>query len=205
MQQELLAFQATTDEMVTILSTFESRLNGLEQEMLPIHQMTQSLSLAKSNIDESLVQIEKISSNFRVADEAFEIKKGLQPGGDVTAFVEAVEKVHDAHEYLQAHPHFKSTKTALLVLAKLQQRAMRDCQSEFSRLVGTYAVTSEALPRDRDNVATKVQQLCECMESSGHYDHLDIYSISRSEALRIILEQQMAHTMKTEAIQQVDN
>ena len=83
---------------------------------------------------------------------------------------------------------------------------MRDCESEFSRLVGTYVVTDReiASSKDRDIVAAKVQQLCECMESAGYYDHLDIYSISRSEALRIALEQHLFQFQQTNVTNEQD-
>jgi hypothetical protein len=48
--------------------------------------------------------------------QSFEIKKGLQPGGDVTVFVRAVEKVNDAKDYLSSKPQFKSTGMMFQVL-----------------------------------------------------------------------------------------
>jgi hypothetical protein len=201
----LAEHQRITDEMLTILSSFDQRLQWLEQSTVPIHDLTQNLTRAQTNIDTALVEIEKVNSNLGVVQEVDldHLKKTLDDSTDISAFLDGVEKLNDAKLFLRTKDSFKSTSSALSEIDAQLRRAMMDCQMEFGRLIGRYtpdASTSNAHAEHKiaqggtwclndDEVVTKVQQLCECMESCGHDGYIHAYAEQRSAAFAAALEE----------------
>jgi hypothetical protein len=188
----LAEHQKVTDEMLSILSSFDERLLWLEKSTIPIHNVTQNLTRAQNNIDTALVEIEKVNCNLRVVEEVDldQLKKTLVDSSDITAFLDGVEKLNDAKLFLQSKGSFKSTSSALTEIDAQLRKAMTDSQMEFGRLIGKYNMADGSKRSaqggswglDDQEMVTKVQQLCECMESCGHDGYITAYAEQRSAA-----------------------
>jgi hypothetical protein len=57
---------------MSILASFEQRLSVLETTMVPIHKKTQALTIAKTNIDATVKEIDSVFEHFKVSEEAYE-------------------------------------------------------------------------------------------------------------------------------------
>jgi hypothetical protein len=57
---------------MSILASFEQRLSVLETTMVPIHKKTQALTIAKTNIDATVKEIDSVFEHFKVSEEPYE-------------------------------------------------------------------------------------------------------------------------------------
>lgn len=65
--------QRNSSQMLSRLRRFESRLEVIDQKMIPIAQTTQKYSRAKENITLTLIEVEKTYEYFRITSDAKEI------------------------------------------------------------------------------------------------------------------------------------
>uniref|UniRef100_A0A8C5R948 Exocyst complex component 7 n=1 Tax=Leptobrachium leishanense TaxID=445787 RepID=A0A8C5R948_9ANUR len=89
-----------TNNMVSILSSFESRLMKLENSIIPVHKQTETLQRLQENVERSLSCLDHVISYYHVATETEKvIKEG--PAGRLEEYLSCIAKIQKAVEYFQ--------------------------------------------------------------------------------------------------------
>ncbi|KAM8945279.1 exocyst complex component 7 isoform 2-T2 [Pelodytes ibericus] len=89
-----------TNNMVSILSSFESRLMKLENSIIPVHKQTETLQRLQENVDRTLSCLDHVISYYHVATETEKvIKEG--PSGRLEEYLNCIAKIQKAVEYFQ--------------------------------------------------------------------------------------------------------
>ncbi|XP_033896939.1 exocyst complex component 7 isoform X7 [Acipenser ruthenus] len=89
-----------TKGMVSILSSFESRLMQLENSIIPVHKQTENLQRLQDNVDKTLSCMDHVISYYHVAKDTDKIiKEG--PSGRLDEYLACIAKIQKAVEYFQ--------------------------------------------------------------------------------------------------------
>ncbi|KAG8446525.1 hypothetical protein GDO86_014108, partial [Hymenochirus boettgeri] len=89
-----------TNNMVAILSSFESRLMKLENSIIPVHKQTETLQRLQENVDRALSCLDHVISYYHVATETERvIREG--PSGRLEGYLGCIAKIQKAVEYFQ--------------------------------------------------------------------------------------------------------
>ncbi|XP_033895303.3 exocyst complex component 7-like isoform X9 [Acipenser ruthenus] len=89
-----------TNSMVSILSSFESRLMQLENSIIPVHKQTENLQRLQDNVDKTLSCMDHVISYYHVAKDTDKIiKEG--PSGRLDEYLACIAKIQKAVEYFQ--------------------------------------------------------------------------------------------------------
>ncbi|CAH2302117.1 exocyst complex component 7 isoform X7 [Pelobates cultripes] len=89
-----------TNNMVSILSSFESRLMKLENSIIPVHKQTETLQRLQENVERTLSCLDHVISYYHVATETEKvIKEG--PSGRLEEYLGCIAKIQKAVEYFQ--------------------------------------------------------------------------------------------------------
>jgi len=203
----LRASAENTRAVEAALGKFESKVGDLERVVAPIHSLTERLSLARANIDATLVHFEKLDKHFRVADDArLTLENGVLVKSDAPedrrAYFDAVEKLCKSYDFLQTKPEFKSTSETVGRLSDLRRFALDNICIAFEVLLERNAATTmdyvgpqvdpenpvedaielhESLPFD---IAVHLQELGTCVENCNLSGLLvDTYAKSRGRVI----------------------
>ncbi|KAG7460189.1 hypothetical protein MATL_G00219020 [Megalops atlanticus] len=107
-EQETLSFirenleksDQLTKGMVSILSSFESRLVQLENSIIPVHKQTENLQRLQENVDKTLSCLDHVISYYHVAKDTDKIiREG--PAGRLDEYLACIAKIQKAVEYFQ--------------------------------------------------------------------------------------------------------
>uniref|UniRef100_A0A8C7WZ29 Exocyst complex component 7 n=1 Tax=Oryzias sinensis TaxID=183150 RepID=A0A8C7WZ29_9TELE len=107
-EQETLSFirenleksDQLTKGMVSILSSFESRLMQLENSIIPVHKQTENLQRLQENVDKTLSCMDHVISYYHVAKDTDRIiREG--PAGRLDEYLACIAKIQKAVEYFQ--------------------------------------------------------------------------------------------------------
>uniref|UniRef100_A0A3P8ZX27 Exocyst complex component 7 n=1 Tax=Esox lucius TaxID=8010 RepID=A0A3P8ZX27_ESOLU len=107
-EQETLSFirenmeksDQLTKGMVSILSSFESRLMQLENSIIPVHKQTENLQRLQENVEKTLSCMDHVISYYHVAKDTDKIiKEG--PTGRLDEYLACIAKIQKAVEYFQ--------------------------------------------------------------------------------------------------------
>ncbi|XP_018410790.1 PREDICTED: exocyst complex component 7 isoform X7 [Nanorana parkeri] len=89
-----------TNNMVSILSSFESRLMKLENSIIPVHKQTETLQRLQENVESTLSCLDHVISYYHVATETERvIREG--PSGRLEEYLSCIAKIQKAVEYFQ--------------------------------------------------------------------------------------------------------
>ncbi|KAM4692207.1 exocyst complex component 7 isoform 4-T4 [Rhinophrynus dorsalis] len=89
-----------TNNMVSILSSFESRLMKLENSIIPVHKQTETLQRLQENVERTLSCLDHVISYYHVATETERvIREG--PSGRLEEYLSCIAKIQKAVEYFQ--------------------------------------------------------------------------------------------------------
>ncbi|KAM9426802.1 exocyst complex component 7 isoform 2-T2 [Pholidichthys leucotaenia] len=89
-----------TKGMVSILSSFESRLMQLENSIIPVHKQTENLQRLQENVDKTLSCMDHVISYYHVAKDTDRIiREG--PSGRLDEYLACIAKIQKAVEYFQ--------------------------------------------------------------------------------------------------------
>ncbi|XP_063816629.1 exocyst complex component 7 isoform X4 [Pseudophryne corroboree] len=89
-----------TNNMVSILSSFESRLMKLENSIIPVHKQTETLQRLQENVESTLSCLDHVISYYHVATETEKvIREG--PSGRLEEYLSCIAKIQKAVEYFQ--------------------------------------------------------------------------------------------------------
>ncbi|XP_069785959.1 exocyst complex component 7 isoform X5 [Narcine bancroftii] len=138
-EQETLSFikesleksDQLTKNMVSILSSFESRLMQLENSIIPVHKQTENLQRLQDNVDKTLACLDHVISYYHVAKDTEKIiKEG--PAGRLEEYLNCMAKIQKAVEYFQDN---NPDSPELNRVKFLFEKGKESLESEFRNLL----------------------------------------------------------------------
>ncbi|KAM4664946.1 exocyst complex component 7 isoform 3-T3 [Discoglossus pictus] len=120
-----------TNNMVSILSSFESRLMKLENSIIPVHKQTETLQRLQENVDRTLSCLDHVISYYHVATETERvIREG--PSGRLEEYLNCIAKIQKAVEYFQDN---NPDSPELNRVKSLFERGKESLDAEFRNLL----------------------------------------------------------------------
>ncbi|XP_077406875.1 exocyst complex component 7 isoform X2 [Vanacampus margaritifer] len=142
-EQETLAFirenleksDQLTNGMVSILSSFESRLMQLENSIIPVHKQTENLQRLQDNVDKTLSCMDHVISYYHVAKDTDRIvREG--PTGRLDEYLACIAKIQKAVEYFQDN---NPDSPELNTVKGLFEKGKELLEAEFRSLLTRYS------------------------------------------------------------------
>nr|GMD58966.1 exocyst complex component EXO70A1-like [Ipomoea batatas] len=153
MREAVQQSQSITDNMVSILGSFDHRLSALETAMRPTQIRTHAIRRAHENIDKTLKAADVILGQFDLYRQAeTKILKG--PHEDLESYLKAIEQLRSNVKFFSNNKSFKSSDGVLSHSNTLLAKAISKLEEEFKHLLSSY---SKAIEPDR---------LFECLPNS---------------------------------------
>lgn len=138
MRESLQKSQTITDNVVTILGSFDHRLSALETAMRPTQIRTHSIRKAHENIDKTLKAAEIILSHFDQYRQA-EAKIVKGPHEDLENYLEAIAKLRSNIKFFGSKSSFKNSDGVVSHASSLLSKAISKLQDEFNQLLLSYS------------------------------------------------------------------
>ncbi|XP_042475383.1 exocyst complex component EXO70A1-like [Macadamia integrifolia] len=138
MREALQKSQTSTDNMVTILGSFDHRLSALETAMRPTQIRTHSIRRAHENIDKTLKAAEVILGQFDLSRQA-EAKILRGPHEDLESYLEAIDQLRSNVRFFSSNKSFKSSDGVLNHANNLLAKAILKLEEEFKQLLTSYS------------------------------------------------------------------
>ncbi|ROI83767.1 Exocyst complex component 7 [Anabarilius grahami] len=145
-EQETLSFiresleksDQLTKGMVSILSSFESRLMQLENSIIPVHKQTENLQRLQENVDKTLSCMDHVISYYHVAKDTDKIiREG--PAGRLDEYLACIAKIQKAVEYFQDNnpdsPELNTVKARFEKGKELLEAEFRSLLTRYSKPV----------------------------------------------------------------------
>ncbi|XP_031691255.1 exocyst complex component 7 isoform X12 [Oncorhynchus kisutch] len=145
-EQETLSFirenmeksDQLTKGMVSILSSFESRLMQLENSIIPVHKQTENLQRLQENVDKTLSCMDHVISYYHVAKDTDKIiREG--PTGRLDEYLACIAKIQKAVEYFQDNnpdsPELNTVKSRFEKGKELLEAEFRGLLTRYSKPV----------------------------------------------------------------------
>lgn len=120
-----------TNNMVSILTSFESRLMKLENSIIPVHKQTETLQRLQENVDSTLSCLDHVISYYHVATETEKIIKD-GPSGRLEEYLSCIAKIQKAVEYFQDN---NPDSPELNRVKSLFERGKESLDAEFRNLL----------------------------------------------------------------------
>ncbi|WJX17865.1 hypothetical protein P8452_07728 [Trifolium repens] len=130
--------QTITDNMVSILGSFDHRLSALETAMRPTQIKTHSIRSAHDNIDKTLKAAEVILTQFDQTRKA-EAKILRGPHEDLESYLEAVDQLRANVRFFSSKKSFKSSEGVINHANNLLAKAILKLEDEFKHLLTNYS------------------------------------------------------------------
>ncbi|XP_044309588.1 exocyst complex component 7 isoform X1 [Varanus komodoensis] len=120
-----------TKNMVSILSSFESRLMKLENSIIPVHKQTENLQRLQENVEKTLFCLDHVISYYHVAKDTEKIiREG--PTGRLEEYLGCMAKIQKAVEYFQDN---NPDSPELNRVKSLFEKGKESLESEFRSLM----------------------------------------------------------------------
>ncbi|XP_052612475.1 exocyst complex component 7 isoform X4 [Peromyscus californicus insignis] len=166
-----------TKNMVSILSSFESRLMKLENSIIPVHKQTENLQRLQENVEKTLSCLDHVISYYHVASDTEKvIREG--PTGRLEEYLGSMAKIQKAVEYFQDN---SPDSPELNKVKLLFERGKESLGSEFRSLMTRHSkVVSPVLILDLISGDDELE-----VQEEGTLEHLpesvlqDVVRISR--------------------------
>ncbi|KAG8519379.1 Exocyst complex component 7 [Galemys pyrenaicus] len=124
-----------TKNMVSILSSFESRLMKLENSIIPVHKQTENLQRLQENVEKTLSCLDHVISYYHVATDTEKIiREG--PTGRLEEYLGSMAKIQKAVEYFQDN---SPDSPELNKVKLLFERGKESLESEFRSLMSRHS------------------------------------------------------------------
>ncbi|XP_043087116.1 exocyst complex component 7 isoform X10 [Puntigrus tetrazona] len=159
-EQETLSFiresleksDQLTKGMVSILSSFESRLMQLENSIIPVHKQTENLQRLQENVDKTLSCLDHVISYYHVAKDTDKIiREG--PAGRLDEYLACIAKIQKAVEYFQDNnpdsPELNTVKARFEKGKELLEAEFRSLLTRYSKPVPPVLIL-DAIGGDED-------------------------------------------------------
>ncbi|OMO62735.1 Exocyst complex protein Exo70 [Corchorus capsularis] len=145
MREALQNSQTITDNVVSILGSFDSRLSSLETAMRPTQIRTHAIRKAHENIDKTLKSAEVILAQFDLSRQAENtILKG--PHEDVEGYLAAIDQLRNNIRFFSSNKNFRNSDGVLNQANTLLDKAISKLEDEFKQRLNSY---SKAIEPDR--------------------------------------------------------
>ncbi|KGN48579.2 exocyst complex component EXO70A1 [Cucumis sativus] len=137
-RESLQKSQNVTENMVSILGSFDYRLSALETAMRPTQIRTHSIRRAHENIDKTLKAAESMLAQFDLTRKA-EAKILRGPHEDLEMYLEAIDQLRSTNRYFIGNKNFKSNEAILIHTSNLLVKAISKLEDEFRQLLTNYS------------------------------------------------------------------
>ncbi|XP_076912054.1 exocyst complex component EXO70A1-like [Bidens hawaiensis] len=138
MRESLHKSQSITDNMVSMLGSFDHRLSALETAMRPTQVRTHGIRRAHENIDKTLKAANVILDKFDLSREAeAKILKG--PHENLEGYLEAIEQLRTNIRFFTDNKSFKSSDGVVNHANNLLSKAISKLENEFKQLLTSYS------------------------------------------------------------------
>lgn len=176
MREALVKSQSITDNMVSILGSFDHRLSALETAMRPTQLRTHAIRRAHENIDKTLKAAEVILSQFDLSRQAeAKILKG--PHEDLESYLQAIEQLRNNIKFFSNNKSFKSSDGVLNHTNTLLAKAISKLEEEFKQLLSSYSKPVEperlfeCLPNSMRPSESPGESSGKIPSAHGHHEH----------------------------------
>ncbi|OMO68578.1 Exocyst complex protein Exo70 [Corchorus olitorius] len=133
-RESLQKSQTITENMVSILGSFDHRLSALETAMRPTQIRTHSIRRAHENIDKTLKAAETILGQFDLMRKA-EAKILRGPHEDLESYLEAIDMLRSILQFFSENKSFKSTDSVVNHTNNVLAKAISKLEDEFRNLL----------------------------------------------------------------------
>ncbi|KAL6130245.1 hypothetical protein ACLB2K_068626 [Fragaria x ananassa] len=138
MRKSLQKSQSITDDVVSVLGSFDHRLSALETAMRPTQIRTHSIRKAHENIDRTLKAAEVILAQFDLCRQA-EAKIVRGPHEDLESYLEAIDQLRRNIRFFSSNKGFKSSDGVFTHANTLLSKAISKLEDEFKQLLKSYS------------------------------------------------------------------
>lgn len=138
MRESLQKSQTITDNVVSMLGSFDHRLSALEAAMRPTQVRTHSIRKAHENIDKTLKAAEVLLAQFDLSRQA-ETKILRGPHEDLESYLQAIDQLRSNIQFFSNKKGFKSSDGVLNNTNNLLSKAISKLEDEFKRLLASYS------------------------------------------------------------------
>ncbi|KAK9283644.1 hypothetical protein L1049_011894 [Liquidambar formosana] len=138
MRESLHKSQTITDDVVSILGSFDHRLSALETAMRPTQIRTHSIRKAHENIDKTLKAAEVILAQFDLTRQA-EAKILRGPHEDLESYLRAIDQLRSNIIFFTNNKNFKSSDGVVNHANNLVAKAISKLEEEFKQLLSSYS------------------------------------------------------------------
>ncbi|GLT93366.1 hypothetical protein SLE2022_111620 [Rubroshorea leprosula] len=147
MRESLQKSQTITDNVVSILGSFNSRLSALETTMRPTQIRTHSIRKAHENINKTLKTAKIILEQFDLSRQA-EVKILKGPHDDLESYLEALDQLRNSNCYFSSKKSFRNSDVVVNHANSLLVKAISKLQDEFKQLLTSYSkpIQPDCLP-----------------------------------------------------------
>ncbi|CAH1274439.1 EXOC7 [Branchiostoma lanceolatum] len=199
-----------TENMVSILESFSSRLHKLEDTIVPVHRDTKNLQKLQDNIDKTLSSLDHVISFYNVAKDVEQtIREG--PTGRLDSYLASMARVQNAVDFFSTNnpgsPEL-NTVTQLFESGKDQlEREFRNLLTRHSRPVPAVTVLdmlgteddSEDIPLEHlpERTVAELTEISRWLISQNSTDFMNVYAQIRSNTLLRSLDGLKEHQAKT--------
>ncbi|KAG9160433.1 hypothetical protein Leryth_008834 [Lithospermum erythrorhizon] len=153
MKESMNKSQTITDNMVSILGSFDHRLSALETAMRPTQIRTHSIRRAHENIDRTIKAAEVVLGQFDLSRQVeAKILKG--PHEDLESYLEAVNQLRSIIKFFSGYKSLKSSIEVINHSTALLGKAIFKLEEEFRQIL---TIQSKPVEPDR---------LLECLPNS---------------------------------------
>ncbi|MEW5300250.1 MAG: hypothetical protein WDW36_003192 [Sanguina aurantia] len=144
-----------------LLARLEKKLKQVNQLVLPIGQLANTLAWAERNITSASEASDECLDALTTAKRV-EVVLKFGPRRDLEGFLSSLEQLQSSMAYCESHNTLKSAQQAYAYSERLHHQAMTDCLREFSHELHQ-AVTAPSAAWLMDQAANRLQ---ECVDGA---------------------------------------
>ncbi|XP_052265478.1 exocyst complex component 7-like isoform X8 [Dreissena polymorpha] len=166
-----------TENMLGILTSFETRLRKLEQTIVPVYNETENLRRRQENIEKTMTTLDHVLGYYHIAQEAdMMIKDGPELHG-LDRYLQQMDKVLEALVYFKKH---NQNTVELRDVAGVFEQGKDALQIEFQTLLARHGrpvpavVIIDCVGVDDDTTATEAEVQMEHLPEKVIEDLSDI-------------------------------
>ncbi|XP_077980769.1 exocyst complex component 7-like isoform X2 [Glandiceps talaboti] len=187
-----------TNNMVSILSSFENRLHKLEATIVPVHKETITLQQLQENIEKTLASFDHVISYYEVP-KAVEgtIREG--PSGNIEKYLECMGKIEDSVSFFTEN---NPGSPELLAATSLFEAGREGLEREFRTLLTRHSkpvppvMILDMLGTDEERTMEELAEIAKWLLRKRNLDFMNVYHQIRSNVLLRSLEGLKDHLHK---------
>ncbi|XP_072167863.1 exocyst complex component 7-like [Diadema setosum] len=201
-----------SENMVTILTSFENRLKQLEETILPVHQETVTLQKLQENIENTLSAFDHVLSyHDSVRELESAIKEG--PSGKYETYLSQMAQIQEAQEFFSKNnpgsPELAKATSLFTTGRELLQMEFRNLLSRHSspvtpiKILDILGTDEELSPEEAalkqlpDEIIEELSEITKWLLTQGQStEFIEIYHTTRSATLRKSMEGLKDHLNK---------